>query len=625
MVSQDQNPCVPDSTLIEKIASALSDFEQDDGQESAQEILDKIAIARESSSGAIDELLWATENFLCTVIAKPDELPTERFEVLQDVSRSLHTTITETSKPINSELIDELLERLDFLASGGTDGEVPRRATAHSTPPTTFDRIRFPVPPTAGVEDPALAGLLIRGASIGKLLETRSATETQTLVAHQVRLFNDFSLCFDSDHCEPIETLFATLETRAEQHEKNPDVNESLELRRVSSPNSLYKSLLKYLKPSFDEFILALLAGAENSSKAKLEVEVEPRPEHVEVRIDAKRLKTVPDESPSQRDGDREDPTAKFDAVAQSAESPLHGDSLGVAAEALEQALSKVGGSLRVNRQESTNTQFELQVPTRTRLFDVLEVTIDVDTYALHAHLVQSIIPACVAQCDFDRQLVLHDEQTYEYVTLGLGKPIHEIDADDWGLIVLLVSRDQRLAIRVDDVDNIKKWVSKQASSFIELGHEASMDARVRVLLDFDEPLASPHVPQSQTPKGFQSHSVVLCDVPSSIERKFVGATRNLSVECYTAISVEALIQQIQERRPRVLVLHQLETNTDWLRSYEDVRGHVDRQYTQFVLVTPIESVDEHVQRLLPADMLLLHSTVSSSKLEEFLATTLGR
>ncbi len=570
--------------LVGAVAFDLATLERhEDRNLESENLIQKISSAQQHVDGGLGEVLAATENLLHCMQQELVPDVGGSFQTLLDVAQFLHdATTTDAIHEEDNTIVDELLERIDFLASGGIESELPRGESSALGLSTEFRKLNFPIENPENVEDPLLASFSEQIASTGQLLVSRVGHNKSTPVARALaqhnRILDSLTRQIQEQSHIKLSSLFSSLRTTVFENQELGGVESRVRFRGPPQGQYIYKSTANLFTPILERLLLAFRQLLASNIDASLAVDVQRDDDELRVffnfddlkprytkRLDST-LAAIMAAGPNNREHDIAEGYREAEAEA-----------VGRELASLLTATRRVGGLLKAKPNNASSMSIHLRIPSDIRLFAALQVRIDSNLYAVEANLVQGLVPASVAHCDFSRNKVTHEDISYEYVTLGVGKSIHDIDSDDRGMLVLLRTDVRRLAFRADEVYDIVQTVRQPTSSGVAFGNLCTSDSEAILLLDFCSPgdLDWENVAgfaKSHTPK----HRIYLCDTSEVTAAKLMEAVSGLDIDCKLLHGVAKTIATIQEQRPTLLVFDMHDECSDSLQLFSKIERNVE-------------------------------------------------
>ena len=585
-----------ESNVIDSIAFGLATLERHgDRTREIERLAQQISLVRNEIEGPLGDLLWATENLLSSVRTGTLSDQEGLRQVLQDLAQFLHSASkAEDPSPFNIEEVDELLERLDFLASGGTDREVPKRDRSGDTPTIDFRRFNFPIESSPDVEDPVLTSLLERVRSTGHLLsanlETSNDRRSRDLIERNLQQLRSIDARINEQSLVRVDELVRQLTDSIKSDSELQTDRARIEIKQDSTCNDhVYKSLANFLVPIIKALMKTFTATADSGLEASFELQTVSKSDEMAFSFRLKGIKS--------KLADRMESTLRSLALADSSERVTHegfsqqdsasSPMIQSALLTYAQSIRSIGGLLFVERDERGEFEIKATVGKNTRLAKVVPVTIDSDRYGIEAYLVQAVVPANNATCDIYRNLVVHAKHSYEYRTLGATRKLDKVSSTDLGLMVLMDYNSWKVAVHVDKVHEIETLALSRSSSNIEFGNTMSLPPNNLLQLDLQSDLSNETFNSpNKTPTSQSRHSLYHGDVSASLADRLNIATRGSNIECKFVHGIFETIRAIQERKPRFLVLQDSNNGSNWLDQLRLMQRYNDLSSTQIMIAT---------------------------------------
>lgn len=580
-----------DASLIDSVAFGLATLEGHGDQiREIERLIQQVALARSQSAGALSELLWATENFLSSVTFGTLEDDNGSYDVLRDLSQYLYSTSSEEdASSSDTEVVDELLERLDFLASGGRDREIPKRDPKEQTSLNVFSNTKFPIEPSRLVENPWLMNSLEQARSTCHLLianfKANDDPHSLELLNLHLRHLRSIEHQTREQSCITLTEFRSRLMSPLQDKTACEHRNEKIGIRKPSeSTEHVFKSLANFLIPTVEDWMKCLEETMVNRPQATFQFKTLCKSEELILSLSLKGIKSkhadqlestiASVESFSDRDNlKNQQPSSRGTVTSSKIQSSLL---------ALINASRYLGGKIVLKNEEPNEILIEIFVNQHTRLAQVVPVSIDTNRYALEAHLVRAIVPTSIASREPYKNLVAHDGNSYEYETWGLARRIDQLESNESGFIVLLDCKSRKLAIHVDDVFAIEAVALRQSGSQVEYGNTMSLSPSNLLQLD-----PHSHASALRQSLNFKSKSLCLLDVKEQLADTFKKATMATDIECAVVNGMFDAIRSMQERRPRFLVLQSSGVGLEWLDQLRLANRHIDMSDMQILIASP--------------------------------------
>ncbi len=593
-----------ESNLIDSIAFGLATLERHgDRTREIERLVQQISLARNQFEGPLGDLLWATENFLASVRTGTLSDQEGLRQVLQDLAHLLHSTSeAEDTSPLDIEEVDELLERLDYLASGGTDQEIPKRDRSVGTPPIEFTKFDFPIESSPHVEDPILTSVLEQGRSTGRLLSSNFGNSNDRrapeLIERHLQQLGSIEARIREQSFIRVDDLVKQLTDSIKSDSELQSDRARIEIEKDSNCNDyVYKSFANFLVPIIKALMKTFTATAVNRPEASFEFQTVSKSDEMAFSFRLKGIKS--------KLADQMDSTLRSLSSAGSSKKVTHEGSsqkdttsftmIQTALLTFATSVQSVGGLLFIERLERGEFEIKATVNKNTRITKVVPVTIDSDRYGIEAYLVQAVVPAKTATCDIYRNIVVHTKLSYEYRTFGSTRKLDKVSSSDLGLMVLMDCNSRKVAIYVDTIHEMETLALSRSSSNIEFGNTMSLPPNNLLQLDLqsnvsNETFNSP----SKSPTPQTRYCLYQCDISASLAHRFYVATRGLDIESKVVHGISETIRAIQERKPRFLVLQDSDNGTNWLDQVRLMRRYGDLSSTQVLIAT----TDDESQQL---------------------------
>ena len=585
-----ENPRNPsNSSFIDSVAFGLATLEKHGDQaREVERLVQQISSVRKQFDGTLAELLWATENFLSSFNSGNLNDEKGSYALLQELSRYLNRTAAiDDTEFTNTDEVDELLERLDFLASGGTDQEVPKRTRSATTPTTKNPEIKFPVKPSRHSEDSLQTSMLERSRSTCRLLvsrfEAHSDSQSGKLLDQQLQYLNNIETSIRKHSSVTITELITSITDPIKSDLEKQSANPRIETHvNQASTVYVYKSLANFLVPVLRDLNQALAATTTNRQGAMFEIRALVDVDQLTLRYKLKGIKikfvelivTTLESSVLSTGTETEEQLGPLSAsTSESIRSTIH---------ALAGSVRTLAGSLSVKTAPDDEITIELSVNSRARLTQVVPVTVDSASFAIEAQLVQAVVPAQMATRDIYRNQVLHGGATYEFSALGRTSRLDQVDSDASGFFVLTKCNSQKSAIHVEEFQNVTELVVRPSSSDVELGSTISLSPANLVQLDLlSLPAVDAEEPAIGNGDNSQRTSVCLCDLSAQTAETFLKASLSINSKCEVVQGSFETIRSIQERRPRILVLEASDNEENWINQLRLARHYTDLSNAQ--------------------------------------------
>lgn len=623
-----------ESNVFETIAFGLATLEKHgDRNREVERLIQQISLVHKQTEGPLGELLWATENFLASTQTGSLSDQEGARQVLQDLAQFLHTASSKKdTSSIEIDEIDELLERLDFLASGGTDREIPRNDRSTSTPPREFTKIKFPIERSSLIEDPLLTRVLELGKSTCHLLSSnlraRNDRRSQYLMERHLQQLSTVEDRISDQSFIGLSDLIGQLTDSI-----NPDSEVRSDAARIeididsNCSDRIYRSLANVLVPVTKTLMKALMATTVNRSEASFEFHTVATSDGLAFSFLLKGIKNKLVE--------RMESTLRSLVSAEFSRNGAQGNSLEqdtTSYKMIQSALitfaevvQSIAGTFVVESQEPGKVEISATVNKNTRITKVLPATIDSNRYGIEAYFVQAVVPARTEMCDIYRNLVFHEKDSYEYRKVDLTRNLDQIDSNDSGLFVLMDCNSRKLAVHVDQIHDIENLALCPSSSSVEFGNTLSVPSSNMLQLDLQSDFSTGAFKTPTKSQGpIARNCLYLCDTSSSLVDRFHIATRSMDIECEAVYGIFETIRAIQERTPRILVLQDSDNGRNCLDQVRLSRRYFDLRNTQILVATTDDESQQSRFGSEFSELKWISMDIQVSELVDLLASNLG-
>ncbi|MCY3885240.1 MAG: hypothetical protein OXG24_10065 [Gammaproteobacteria bacterium] len=581
-----------DSSVIDSVALGLATLATHGIQaREIERLVQQVSLARKQSKGDLAELLWATENFLSSITANTLTEENGSYDVLRDLSNYLlHSSSPEKNESSpETEEVDELLERLDFLASGGSDRDIPKRGPKDRTSRTKFAKHQFPVEPSPLLENPWLISSLEKARSTYRLLvsdlKAHVNPHSLKLMDRQLQHLKSMENQILGQSCIPLAEFRARLTSSFNNKVESNSSNQGSQDRNPSEASGhIFRSLANFLAPVFEDWMKCLIEITADRPQSSFEFKTLVKSEELILSFSLKGIKSKHAELLNSTvesvgsigdhdDGKKPDHSNRGTAHSAKFQSSLR---------ALIETSQCVAGSLVVETNDKNEIFVEVSTNLHTRLAQWVPVAIGTSRYAFEAHLVSAIFPTSIVSYDPHKNSVAHNGISFEYETLGLAKRMDQVASIDSGFVVLLDCGSRKLAVHVDDVFAIETAAVRQSSSQVEYGNTMLLWPSNLLQLD-------PHLPESvpSKPSNFKRKSLCLIGANPELVDTFRRATVNADMDCTIVDGVYEAIRSIQERTPCFLVVQSSDGGLSWLDQLQLASKDIDTSNIRVLIVTP--------------------------------------
>lgn len=491
-------------------------------------------------------------------------------EVLRDVASLLVEVRTEATLEGETVKLDELLERLDFVASGGTDEEVPRVHEVGASTTATTVIPSLPIRPPATFENPTVVRHAERLSSLKTILSVHAPATSDSEWKHKL-LGEQLNL---ADYCLRSANLETMIDFKEFADELISDVSQSFKedannLEEFISydvdDGAIHRSLAEVFQWRLHE--LTFIIGAELTSRADGKIHLEIRSEEscVSFRVNFVGLRTAFDLI-SQRMEELSATLAETPIVAPNANKE---QSLSKTAKTRKERIAHVLVEVRrfvdsalgrfdIDSDDYDQLSVVIKLPVGSRVLHTVPIAVGSDTFLIEAHFITDIIDSRNVQWNESHTNIESSDQSYQYCQIDDSIQPIESKANNPTWMLLIETTDRKLALEVETIGEPEFHFSVPSISEIHLGHKFVGGNTFRLLLDPSEfSLTGNRRGSAKSNNYFNTH--FLCfNVSSVIVDKIQRCFDTEPVYIRHTTTLADTLWQLQEFRPDFLVIEDL-------------------------------------------------------------------
>lgn len=592
-------------TEFDQVVHALTSYSDSAPKGNLNELLSVLKEDWADSTGKTNELLGAVQNLLENLKLELIVAHSEIGEILRDVAVLLKETRTKTALEQQSARLDELLERLDFVASGGTDKEVRRVEEAAPRKPATFFP-KLPIARPKNFEDPSVANHLERIESLSAILSARFCKNDVTgrqleLQVEQLQL---------AEYCLRTVEQGTTTELKDFTYELTEEISKFFEgkvnkpaefVHFVATAGVVYRSFAQIFRRQL--FDLAIIIGGELASRsdARIQIETHSCNSNVSLTIEFIGLRTafdlisrrVEELSVTLEDFPVYEPNVLAEeALSKTAKTRKERIAYGLVQ--LGRFVDCAQGQISISSTEEQQLTVDLKLPLRARVLHVLPIIVGSDTFLLESHLLAGIIDSTKVCWDESHSSIEHADKNYQYCVIDDDiRPIKP-NKDNPNWVLLLDTMDRKLALEVENISEPELQISVPSKSKIQHGHQLLNGNTPRLLIDPMD-LRPPARIDVITDEVSTTHFLCFL-VSKTLQAKIRRCIDNGPIIMRNSSSWADTISQLQEYRPDFLII---EERTDEFRAMDALKriGNTIRSL-RIKVVLFIEAQNKPVERL---------------------------
>ena len=588
----------PDSRLIvNQIGQSALRLQLGDHDQALAELAELLPLLAQQQLPSIDQLSWAAHNLVCAVQEETTPLNDAVSESLQLASSCISYVFNgiDSGLRLESDVLDELLERMDLLASGTSLNDANLSVTEDQMlPPKRFTDIDFPVSQptdhdadeTIRLEERLLCDLELvkhtacRGVELDGVTSThfnetyRSTEQIAQLVQSQLdRRKVDLKALFKAD-----DVLGGFV---ADDIEATHDSTELADREEPKTRSLIFKSTANRLVSATRELILDLKSQSP-SVESSITVYNNADVRELTVQIAFQNLDLNLDELSSnllEADEIYEDSTTldpgrvvEFLLNPDFSASSFTGEALA----SFDKEIQALGGFVSMKVTEESDLVVRGSLSRNVRPESLLQFSSDGDSFAINATTVEAVVPACSADYDRVSNSIVHNNEHFEYLQYGHRIRPLAPHAKDWGLIVL-IRASRRIALRVDSVENVTEHAARSAHGNSWRGHAHLGTEHFPLLLDPDA-LSSDAQTATSGRREINATRFLIANVTAGDRKRLRDTISSLGCVVSETHGTRKTIQQIQEWRP------------DFVITAKDTVGEGSELVRQLLKTTTIES-----------------------------------
>jgi len=551
-------------TEFDRVVSLLSAYIDSNLKGNLNELLSVLQHLGSKKTGKTKELFNAVQNVLENLKLKLVESHSGVANVLRDVATFLVESKISTVLERETSKIDELLERLDFVASGGTDEEVPRVQKTDGDTESVAYIPKFPITLPKHFEDPKVLHFVERLESLNAILSahtrgTDASNQTQRLKLEQLTLAN---YCLHTAK-QNTKTNLMTFGTKLEKDISNSlaeNTNKTVDFINCDATDGfMYRSLAEVFRWKLRN--LAVTIGAELTARAdgKILIDIGSSGTYTSTTVNFIGLRTAFD-LVSKR---MEDLSIEFEDSSISEQDESNASALSSTAKTRKEQIAHslvefrhfvdcAQGRFEIAGNDDDQLSLTVHLPSEARALHTLPIVIGSDSFLLESHFLTAVLDSAEVNWNESQTSIEYTDHSYQYCRIDEDvKPT--TDAPTW--ILLLDTMEHKLALEVDTIIEPEFQISVPSVSEIQHGHKCFGERKLKLLLDPSElrpirncsnDLDSVHV----------NNSHFLClNVSKPLEDKIRRCTDSDQILVRHTKTLAETLSQIQEFRPDYLII----------------------------------------------------------------------
>ncbi|MXZ56100.1 MAG: hypothetical protein F4227_10545 [Gammaproteobacteria bacterium] len=551
-------------TEFDSVVRTLSDYIDTSLQGNLNELLSNLQQLGSEKTGKTKELFNAVQNVLENMRLELVESNSGVATVLRDVASFLVESKTATVLEGESTRLDELLERLDFVASGGTDDEVPRVQEKGVVPEPVSYVPTFPIKLPKHFEDPSVLHFADRLKSLSVILSAHALGANESnpkkkLELEQLVLAN-YCLNTAKHNTKTDLKAFATKLTKDISDSLSKNTSKAVDFVKYEvSDGCMYRSLSEVLRWKLRD--LAVTIGSELTSRADAEIllEISCRESYISAMVNFIGLRTAFDLISLRMD----ELSLELDDFSISEQDESSEKTLSSSAktrkERIAHSLVKFGqfvdcahGRFGIESDDSDRFTVTVNLPSEARALHTFPIVIGSDLFLLESHFLTAVFGSTEVHWNESQTCIEHKAQSFRYCCIDEEvKP--KRDAPTW--ILLLDTKEHKLALEVESIQEPEFQISVPSVSEIHHGHKCFGERKLKLLLDPSELRPSRNNSNHSDSVNVNNSHFLCLNVSHSLEDKIRRCIDSDKLLMRHTKTVAETLSQLQEYRPDYLII----------------------------------------------------------------------
>ena len=554
-------------TEFDNVVHALTSYSSSTRKGNLNKILVVLREHDSDKSGKTEELFSAVQNVLENLKLELIEAHSGVAEILCDVAALLVETRTKTALEQESARFDELLERLDFVASGGTDEEVPRVEEAKATSQPANFVPQLPIVRPKNFEDPMVAHLSDRLSSLNTILSVRSFKndvpgKQLRLQVEQLQLAEYCLRAVEHETTIELEELASEL-TEVISKFFEEKTNQPLDLVHFDATGGvLYRSLAQIFRWYLRDLAITIGVELVSRSEAKIQITTHSNHSDISLNIEFSGLRTAFDlisqrmEELSATHEDiplREQFVPTEEILSQSTKTRK--ERIAHSLVQIRRFVDCAQGQMRISNKDEHQLIVNIKLPRKARVLHALPIVVGSDTFLLESHLLAGVVDTTKVCWDESHSNIKYANNNYQYCLIDDNTRPCKPNKDTPTWVLLIDTMDRKVALEVETIGKPELQVSVPSVSEIQYGHRLLGENRLRLLIDPMElrPLGRSDVITNKDPTTHY-----LCfHVSETLENKIKRCIDNKPNIVRHTSTLADTISQLQEYCPDFLIIEE--------------------------------------------------------------------
>ena len=518
----------------------------------------------DEKTGKTKELFNAIQNVLENLKLELVESHSGVVNVLRDVTTFLKESKSSSVLEGETARIDELLERLDFVASGGTDDEVPRVQKTDQVTASVAYVPKFPIKLPKHFEDPEVLHFAERLESLSAILSahtfgTNESNQKQRLEREQLKLAH-YCLNTAKHNTKTDLKKFGAKLSKDISTSLAESTNESVDFVHCDvTDGAMYRSLAEVFRSKLHDIAVTIGVELTSSADGKILIEIYSSGSYISTRLDFVGLRTAFDLICKRMDDlsleleefsiyERD----KSNKKALSSTVKTRKERIALVLVELQYFVDCARGLFEISDNEDGQLSLVVHLPSEARVLHTFPIVVGSDMYFLESHLLSAVLNSAEVNWNESRTSIEYADHSYQYCRIHEDvKPT--TDVQTW--ILLLDTTERKLALEVDTIKQPEFQFSVPSVSEIHHGHKCFGERKLKLLLDPSELCPIRNNSNSSDSVPFNNSHFLCLNVSQPLEDKIRRCTDSDQILVRHTKTVAETISQIQEFRPDYLVI----------------------------------------------------------------------
>ena len=515
-------------------------------------------------TGKTKELFDAVQNVIENLKLELVESNSGVATVLRDVASFLVDSKSAAVLERESTQLDELLERLDFVASGGTDDEVPRVQEKETVPEPVAYVPNLPIKLPRHFEDPSVLQCAARLESLNVILSeytlgTSESNPKRALELEQLALAN-YCLNTAKQNTKTDLKAFATKLTEDISELLSKNTAQRIDFVKIEvSDGLMYRSLSEVLRWKLRDLAVTIGAELTSNTEAEILIEIYCHESNTTVVVNFIGLRTAfdlicrrMDELSLELDDFSISEQVEPSETSLSSSAKTRKERIANSLVEFRQFVDCAHGHFEIESNVNDRLTVTVNLPSEARALHTFPIVIGSDLFLLESHFLIAVLGSSEVDWNESQTSVKHEGQSYQICCIDEEiKPTK--DAPTW--ILLLETKEQKLALEVESIKEPEFQISVPSVSEIHHGHQCFGESKLKLLLDPSELRPRRNNSNHSDSVNFDNGHFLCLNVSRSLEGKIRRCIDSNQLLVRHSNTVAETLSQLQEFRPDYLII----------------------------------------------------------------------